>query len=39
MPDYDKKAVQAAINASRKPISKKEADLIHKLLKGRKADA
>jgi len=31
---YNKKSVDKAINTSKKPISKKEAKLIHSLLKG-----
>ena len=31
---YNPKAVEQAIKTSRQPISKKEAKLIHKLLKG-----
>lgn len=34
MSDYDKEAVDKAIKASRKKISKREARLIHALLKG-----
>tara|TARA_R100000234_G_scaffold120000_1_gene104776 strand:- start:2500 stop:2613 length:114 start_codon:yes stop_codon:yes gene_type:complete len=33
---YNKEAVEKAIKTSRKPISKKEAKLIHALLKGRR---
>ncbi len=36
MTDYNKDAVEKAISTSKKPISKKEAKLIHALLKGRK---
>jgi hypothetical protein len=35
MSNYDKAAVDKAIKTSSKPISKKEAKLIHALLKGR----
>ena len=31
---YNKKSVDKAINTSKKPITKKEAKLIHSLLKG-----
>jgi hypothetical protein len=31
---YNKKSIDKAINASKKPIKKKEAKLIHALLKG-----
>lgn len=31
---YNKQSVDRAINTSRKPVSGKEAKLIHKLLKG-----
>jgi hypothetical protein len=34
MSTYNKDSVDKAINTSRKPISTKEAKLIHKLLKG-----
>jgi hypothetical protein len=37
MATYNKEAVDQAIKTSRQPISKKEARLIHALLKGRKA--
>jgi hypothetical protein len=37
-PGYNREAVQKAIEASRKPISPKEAKLIHALLKGRGDD-
>jgi len=37
-PGYSREAVQKAIEASRKPISPKEAKLIHALLKGRGDD-
>jgi len=37
MATYNKEAVDQAIKTSRLPISKKEARLIHALLKGRKA--
>ena len=33
---YNKESVDKAIATSRKPISSKEANLIHALLKGRK---
>ena len=36
MANYDKIAVDKAIATSKKPISKKEAKLIHALLKGNK---
>tara|TARA_R110000823_G_scaffold238715_2_gene364057 strand:+ start:571 stop:756 length:186 start_codon:yes stop_codon:yes gene_type:complete len=36
MTSYNKEAVEKAIKTSRKLISKKEAKLIHALLKGRK---
>ena len=36
MTSYNKEAVEKAIKTSRKPISKKEAKLIHALLKGRR---
>jgi hypothetical protein len=36
MATYNKEAVDQAIKTSRLPISKKEARLIHALLKGRK---
>jgi len=36
MTNYDKDAVDKAITTSTKPISKKEAKLIHALLKGNK---
>ena len=35
MSKYCKDAVNKAINSSRKPIGRKEAKLIHALLKGR----
>jgi len=35
---YNKEAVEKAIKTSRKPINKKEAKLIHALLKGRRKD-
>jgi hypothetical protein len=35
MSEYNKEAVEKAIKSSSKPISKKEAKLIHALLKGR----
>jgi len=35
MATYNKEAVDQAIKTSRQPISKKEARLIHALLKGR----
>jgi hypothetical protein len=34
MTNYNREAVAAAIKASRKPIGKREAKLIHALLKG-----
>lgn len=36
MADYNKDAVDKAIKTSSKPISKKEAKLIHAILKGHK---
>jgi hypothetical protein len=38
MARYNKEAVDAAIKSSRKPIGKKEAKLIHALLKGRQKE-
>lgn len=34
MPKYNREAVNAAIKVSRQPIGKREAKLIHALLKG-----
>jgi hypothetical protein len=38
MTDYNKQAVDKAIKASRKKISRREARLIHALLKGWRGD-
>ena len=36
--EYDKKSVDKAIKTSQKPISKKEAKLIHAILRGHQKD-